>query len=74
MQGPPIKIISPKIRKLLVIQRLKLSGTIHNSKTIMAINMTIQTKPSNILLKIITKINNELSAYGIADKSQSRRL
>lgn len=74
MQGPPIKIISPKIRKLLVIHRLKLSGIIHISKTIMAINMTIQTKPSNILLKIITKINNELSAYGIADKSQSRRL
>ena len=60
MQGPPIKIISPKIRKLLLIHRLKLSGIIHNSKTIMAISMTIQTKPSNILLKIITKINNEL--------------
>ena len=53
-----------KIRKLLLIHRLKLSGIIHNSKTIMAISMTIQTKPSNILLKIITKINNELSAYG----------
>lgn len=55
MHGPPIKIISPKIRKLLVIHRLKLSGIIHISKTIMAINMTIQTKPSNIFLKIIKK-------------------